>query len=74
MRNENRSNQIVYMFNDVESEPLRSSGAGAWTLFILRISYSKETSKIVGTHCSKIFFDMASLSIAANYGWQTQCR
>ena len=35
MRNENRNNQIVYMFNDVESEPLRSSEANAWALFIL---------------------------------------
>ena len=25
MRNENRNNQIVCMFDDVESEPLRSS-------------------------------------------------
>ena len=35
MRNEDRNNQVVYMFNEVESEPLRSSGASAWALFIL---------------------------------------
>ena len=59
MRNENRNNQIVCMFDDLESDWLQISGASAWALFILWISNFKETSKNVGTYCSKVFSDIA---------------